>query len=491
MEPSAGKGDLIRHIREKFRYGSVVRIDAIENDPRLVDALMGAGISVIWDDFLTYQTFKEYDYIVMNPPFSNGADHVLKALDLAEKQLTRCEIYAILNKETINNAFSAKRQDLLRKLDEHGAEIRYVSGAFTEAERRTDVEVALIHVKVEKVGAGKSIYDKIPFFSAGRAEETAAEVGAALSTYVKPSDVAAKLNDIERLVLEYETACQLAKDTYEAVRAKQSFFGYVSMANRREGGDSPLSHIIPFKKEVTGDDLSEELDRLRRGYWELILGTDDFRRMLTHEAIQKLNRQIEAAGDMEINLVNIRTLLLALGANQREILIDSIVSIFEKITARHMTSYSGNVHYYNGWKTNSSYKINKKIVIPIRYSGFDSWDIRDDYGRINWDTRQWVDDIIKALQLIDPAVRNEFEAAAPGEFENEWLRFKMFRKGTIHVWFKDERLLAQLNYICGSHFGWLPSDEELRTDPKAREWVAREFGDIGEVKLLQTGAGAA
>ena len=483
LEPSAGKGDLIRHIREKFRYGRDVKIDAIENDHRLVNVLMGEGISVVWDDFLTYETYKEYDFIVMNPPFSNGVDHVLKALELAENQLSYCEIFAILNKKTIDNAFSTKRQELLRKLSEYGAEIRYVSGAFAQAERKTDVEVALVHVKVEKVGAGKSIYESIPFFSEARRKETDEEVGVALSTYIKPSELRAKMNDIERLVLEYETACQLAKDTYKAVRAKESFFRYIAQVN--DGGRSPLRMITPHNKEFTENDLSEELDRLRRGYWELILDTDDFRKMLTNEAVQKLNRQIEAAGHMEINLVNIRMLLMALVANQQDILIDSIVSIFQKITDRHMTSYSSNVHYYNGWKTNSSYKINKKIVIPIKYSPFDSWDFRMDYNLINSDVRMWINDIIKALQLIDPTVNGEFTALSSQEFENDWLRFKMFAKGTIHVWFKNERLLAKLNYICGSHFGWIPSEGEQRENPEAREWVAREFGDMGDVKLLQ------
>src|SRR5690625_232253 len=158
LEPSAGKGDMIKHIYGiNGRRLDDIKVDAIENDPRLVNALMGEGFSVVWDDFLTYETYKEYDYIIMNPPFSNGVAHVLKALELAEDQLTRCDIYAILNKETINNAYSSKRQELLRKLDEHGAEIRYVSGAFSDGERKTELEVTLIHAKSEKTSAGQSI----------------------------------------------------------------------------------------------------------------------------------------------------------------------------------------------------------------------------------------------------------------------------------------------------------------------------------------------
>ena len=83
-----------------------------------------------------------------------------------------------------------------------------------------------------------------------------------------------------------------------------------------------------------------------------------------------------------------------------------------------------------------------------------------------------MDDIIMELQS---KYINDFEG--------------MFKNGNIHVWFNDERLLAKLNYLCGSHFGWIPSEGEQKAEgeagERARSWVAKEFGDIGEVKLLQ------
>lgn len=470
LEPSAGKGDLVKYIYELNRNAHV---DAIENDPRLASLLMGDGISVVWDDFLTYETFKEYDYIIMNPPFSNGVDHALKALELAENQLSYCEIYAILNKETLANAYSNKRQDLLRKLDEHGAKIRYVSGAFTDAERRTDVEVALIHVKVEKQGAGKSIYDKIPFTNIGE-KDSGAELSTALSTYVKPSELQAKLNDIERLVLEYETACNLTKKTFEAIRDKESFFRYIGEVNKRPN-ERVASFVHVVSKKYTSHDLNEELDRLRREYWRLILDTDEFAELLTNDARQELNKRLSVAEQMEINLSNIRMLLMALSYNRKDILVESVVAIFKRITKYHMNQYSTNIHYYNGWKTNDAYKINKKIIIPIKYE-FDSWDFADSYDRISYDVRNFIDDIIKAFQLLDPSVKGEFTALNNQEFECDLLRFKMFKNGNIHVWFKNERLLNKLNYLCGSHFNWIPSEDEIRTDNKAREFVVKEFG---------------
>ena len=486
LEPSAGKGDMIRYIISKMGRRESYPVDAIENDPRLVNALAGEGYNVVWDDFLTYETYKEYDYIIMNPPFSNGVDHVLKAIELAENQLSDCEIYAILNKQTIDNAYTDKRQELLRELDEYGADIEYVSEAFTQSERKTDVEVALIRLKIRQPDEGKTLYETIIDNVAGGGEERK-ELETSLSTFVKSNEVAEKLNEIERLVSEYEKACQLAEKSFKAARAKQSFYSYIGKVNEREGDiSSELSHVITFDKIYTAEDLNEELAKLRRGYWSLILDTREFKKLLTSEGIQKLNRQISLTKNMEINYANIRMLLTAIYANRDDMLIDSIVNIFKRITQHHMNQYSSNIHYYNGWKTNDAYRINKKIIYPVSYGSFNPlWDFNEDYEKINRNVQDFIDDIVKAFQLIDPRFNNDFKALSNQEFENDLLRFKMFMNGNIHVWFNDMSALNKLNYICGQHFNWIPSEEEVNENEEAKKFVVKEFGnEVLGIKLI-------
>lgn len=502
LEPSAGAGDMIRHI--KARASRDVVIDAIENDSRLVSQLYTDGHNVVWDDFLTYKTFKEYDFIVMNPPFSNGVDHALKALELAEAQLSACEVFIVLNKETLNNAYSTKRQELLRKLDVLGADIEYVSEGFTEADRKTDVEVALIRAVVIPEDKSGDVYERVVGSMGAKdveSDETEA-LSSALSTYVKSHEIQAKMDDIERMVQEYKLACKYVKDAYSAFRTKERFISYVNEANKTfeeeierkraeaegrevERGYRSGKFTSVVQMRYTAEDLNNELERIRRGYWELILRTDDFREHLTQESTQKLNRQIEAATDLEINLANVRMLLLAIQSNHTEMLTDSIINMFERITEYHMNQYSTNVHYYNGWKTNDAYKINHKIIVPIGRSYFDSWDFGEDYSRINMDVRWFIEDLTKAFQLIDPTVGGEFTAISDKEFENDLLRFRMFLNGNIHVWFKDDILLAKFNYFCGQHFAWIPGADEVKTDVKAREFVVKEFGGIYEITLLE------
>lgn len=154
LEPSAGKGDIVQYLMEHanisangYQYSKKLDIDCIEKDENLQKILVGHGYRLVHDDFLTFNTFKEYDLIVMNPPFSNGDKHLLKALDM---QKDGGGIICILNAETIRNPYSLARQELLRQLETYQADISFLTGAFEQAERKTSVEIAVIKVDIPK-----------------------------------------------------------------------------------------------------------------------------------------------------------------------------------------------------------------------------------------------------------------------------------------------------------------------------------------------------
>jgi hypothetical protein len=56
----------------------------------------------------------------------------------------------ILNAETIKNPFSEKRKLVARIIEDNNATVEYIENAFIDAERKTKVEIALIHIKKEK-----------------------------------------------------------------------------------------------------------------------------------------------------------------------------------------------------------------------------------------------------------------------------------------------------------------------------------------------------
>ncbi|MGE4354619.1 MAG: hypothetical protein AB7D36_11120, partial [Oscillospiraceae bacterium] len=93
-EPSAGKGDLLDNLKAFIRNARIKidghyyslydrkdrDIDCIEIDKNLQYILIGKGYRVVHDDFLSYNTRKCYDVILMNPPFAEGDKHLIKAL---------------------------------------------------------------------------------------------------------------------------------------------------------------------------------------------------------------------------------------------------------------------------------------------------------------------------------------------------------------------------------------------------------------------------
>ena len=198
LEPSAGKGDILREIarQEDTYHRRGFDVDCIEIDPNLRQILkynfsesrenlicssireikdsrqynrdkgryepytaeqeakleayeaeketfFSNGIHIVFDDFLNFTTYKQYDLIIMNPPFSNGDLHLLKALEIQKRGGA---IICLLNAETIRNPYTERRKHLVELLNQYGAQIEYIENAFSDSERRTDVEVALIKV---------------------------------------------------------------------------------------------------------------------------------------------------------------------------------------------------------------------------------------------------------------------------------------------------------------------------------------------------------
>ena len=191
LEPSAGKGDLVEAIKSalednepdrsfyggrehrKLRMrGELYRspdIDVIEIDENLQQILIGKGFNLVYDDFLSYSTQKVYDLIIMNPPFQDGDKHLLKAISMAED--AGGQIVCLLNAETIRNQCTNSRHMLGQRLKEYGARIEFYQNAFRRAERKTDVEVAMVTLDIPAKPLESHIWEDMKKAQAEQYEE--------------------------------------------------------------------------------------------------------------------------------------------------------------------------------------------------------------------------------------------------------------------------------------------------------------------------------
>lgn len=478
LEPSCGKGDMVDYLKE---HNSVKSIDCIEKDPNLVNLLFQKGISTVWDDFLTFKTSKEYDAIIMNPPFSNGVDHLLYAIRLCENNVLKdTKIACILNANTLKNDFSNKRTKLNDLLEKYGANIEYFTDEFKNAERKTNVEIAIIQVTITREITGKRILDDV-FASLNNTQKVKSkeflDLETGLSTVVKSNELANKLNDIESYVLQYEKSIELLKNKYQAMELFNEFTKQFVKVNKTEEHEHFYTkHNYPL------DDFDEEFYTLKSYFWDKILNTREFLNKLTNTSRQEIQVRLSNMKSLEINLTNVKMLLTAISQNERGMLKESCIDMFKKITQYSYREFSKNIHYYDGWKTNESYKVNKKVVIPVTYSAFSDWDMGNrrgvlEYDSVTYEVKNFVEDLNKMFSILKPNLNTEFTTNGIGDFENELFRFKMFKKGTVHFWFKDDILLNKFNFICGQEFNWLPTDEELKDNEDAREFVMKEFGE--------------
>ena len=156
LEPSAGKGNIVDWLK-KNGAGKVI---ACEKDTN-IKKLLNGKCDIIADDFLTVSSeqISHVDYIVMNPPFSEGAKHILHAFEIAP---AGCTIIALCNSESVNQGWerNATKEKLIETIELYGCK-EFLGRVFDDAERRTDVHVSLI--KLYKEGEGQDEFDGYMF----------------------------------------------------------------------------------------------------------------------------------------------------------------------------------------------------------------------------------------------------------------------------------------------------------------------------------------
>lgn len=448
LEPSAGKGDLLRLVK-----GQAKIVECIELDPNLQAILRDQGYNVIGDDFLIHDTYTSYDLIIMNPPFSDGAKHLLKALDLCKHGGQVC---CILNAETLRNPCDRYREKLVDMLLEHGAEIEYVKNGFSRSEHRTDVEVALIYVNILP-----QEIDHATFAGMEIAKEYA-------DTHEKFNEHQLATNDaISNALRQYNDECLIglaaieSYQKFEAILPRCELYGSTANPLLRLSVDSSELKECAGKMSLKNLYIRE----LRYKYWKLLFQSEAFAKLLTYKAREKYQHNIQQMRSYDFTMSNIKAIMMEMSQSLTGNIEDAILEQFEKLTYAHSLDNSRNIHYFDGWKTNSAFMIKPKVIIPC-YGIYDS----------RWTYAAWslykasdkLDELEKIFTYLDggrtegDTVYQIMNRVNGNHYEGERIEFKYFsvefkKKGTIHLWFKNPELLKKFNIFGANKKGWLPN----------------------------------
>ena len=460
LEPSAGKGDLIDGVLAQMRHWPDVF--AIESDPVLQATLRGKNLRLIDSDFLAFSAPDQFDLIVANPPFDHGDAHLLKAISI----MYCGQIIFLLNAQTLRNPCTNLRKELVRKLDELGAEIEYIQNAFIDAERQTAVEVALVNIVIEnQVDSG--------LFSG--CDDTVEEVDVNLEGKHEVSTG----RSIEELVAEYQEQLRLGTETVMQFYRNWKKVGnllslHVTTSRKKDDRRQGLTrnNVVDYMR----NDINDLLAELRLAFWRRVLQLDEVRKRLTEKKRQEFEHAMAQQSHMDFTSANIRSFVMNLIGGYEKTLIDAVLEIFDKFTIDHWYRddkhlYCENIHFFNGWKTNKAYRVGRRIIIPGR-----------DYGRsfrndimnrweVGWDTGKMLDDIDTVMNYfggledyvsIKKALEDSFHEKSRWSRQSgilsTYFKITVYKKGTIHLEFRDLDILRRFNVTACRGKNWLPDD---------------------------------
>ncbi len=486
LEPSAGKGDLIKALdsyryrsrRIEGRYFSLDRryeVDAIEIESELQSILNDIDrVSVIDSDFLSYAGSTHYDLIMANFPFSEGDTHLHKALNI----MFCGQIVCLLNAETIKNPCTKSRQELVARLKKLNADIEYIENAFSDAERKTNVEVALIYVKIER-SVEIDVFGEMKDSEPTQLDFIENEMHE-LSTKETYNDLVAKYNQ------SCEQVSQQLVSFYSNYKNVSRYLDLQIVNDNDYYSDSDSLTNLMRKKH------NRFIKRIKREYWNKVTDLPEVRKYLTSTELNKLSANNEIFYNKEFTVSNIRQFVLNLVKNYPQHINQAIEDLFDKLTSYALKDksygyeeYKNNIHYFNAWKTNSGYKVNKKVILPFQRDYYSQ-----KYNKIDGYQRNFLDDMEKVMHYFNPSrfyssMDKNSDSPRPlgmSEICERWLQggenrkietayffVSIFKKGTIHLEFKDEDLLRRFNIEACKMKNFIP-----------KEYSDKEYDDLND-----------
>lgn len=413
--------------------------------------LKATDVHIIHDDFLTFDSRKSYDLILMNPPFANGDEHLLRAIEMQSR--SGGDICCILNAETLRNLFSNRRRYLASKLQELGAEVTFLTEAFADAERKTDVDIAIVKLSIPEPKLNSNIYDRLR--AAAEVEETA---------YADVTDLTVA-DFMTRIVTHYNVEVDAG---LTLIREYKALSPYIlgSLAKDDRYNRPNLTLTVGTHDRYAKLSENEYIELTRQKYWEALFTNKEFVGQLTSNLRDKYRKEVGKLSAYDFTLFNIQQIMIQMNAEMGQGIQDTIVKLFDRMTEAHSwyPECEKNTHYFNGWKTNKVHKINSKVILPVNGMFSDiSWHKKPFNIR---NAEATIADIEKVFGYLDGnmtasvdlhgVLERACDAGQTKSIPCKYFDVTLYKKGTMHIKFRDQALLDRFNVYCCGKKGWLP-----------------------------------
>ena len=450
-----------RHLKQSNLYFNRQNIifDCIETNSELRSILRDRNFNVVGSDFLQFKTESFYDLIIMNPPFSDGAKHLLKAIKIGKKGGS--QIICLLNAETIKNPFSNERKALLQELNKYDAQFEYVKDAFVTADHSTRVEVVIVSLTLPDPFENRShIWESL--------QEKEYEIEDNFDTKeLVSSDL------IHGAVQMYQREVEAGK---KLIVEFFSLKPYLSIIFEKENDDRFYLKNKTTLVLSSGDCDSNEdkaspkimfnvfLKKVRHKYWSELLSNPIFFGNLPTNLQNEYRNQVNDLCKYDFNVSNICDVKLDILRNTADGFQKAILDLFEKLTYSYSMECEGNIHYFNGWKTNKAYVINRKVIAPVYAYDSIFGKFKYTYGNAMFTLLSDIEKIFNYFDGGETTCNRKLSSSLEYYEDNQEtknLQFKYFtinvyKKGTIHIKFTNPELLKKFNLYGCMRKGWLP-----------------------------------
>jgi predicted RNA methylase len=460
IDPSAGAGHLldavldcrIKWLQEKvpdyYDYhdrearSMKAQCHAIEIDPDLQATLRGKGYELIGEDFLSFNTPFHFDLWLMNPPFKDGAKHLLKAWEMCKGG----DIVCLLNAETIKNPYTQERRLLQAIVEQHGT-VEYLGQVFANSERPTDVEIAMVRLSKEH---GDNLWDDIG--------------GKKTSFEEMEEDFQHNQVTREGIIDQLLRVHQEAAHHYKQFRQAQARMNYLNSYF----DFPPEREQLKAKHNASqGEQYNVYLKNLTNAAWRTLFRLTGFKNRMTSKVREQFEANQAKAASYEFSKENISMILDALVQNIGRMAKQCVLDAFDECTKYHKYN---RVHV-EGWKTNDAFKVTKKVILPnvveFNFSGRYSLTYRAQWGIIAdldkamcFLSGKRIEDIVTLPQAISEHESNRENRIIKKECRSEFFHIRYYKKGTVHITFLDDKLYERFNILVAKERGWLPEGWE-------------------------------
>ncbi len=269
-------------------------------------------------------------------------------------------------------------------------------------------------------------------------------------------------NIIDQFNLEVKCALELIRE-YDAMKPYmlRSFNDY-------DKDTAILTLTLAYGKQsyTQGVDVNEYLPLVRMKYWSELFKRPQFTGMLTSNLQEDYHNMVEKLKDYDFSYYNIRQVQAEMNDKLIKGVEETILALFENLSAEHSwyPECSRNIHYFSGWATNKAYKINKKVIIPI-HGAFATYSWNKETFRENT-VYSVLSDIEKVMNYLDSGETEEVDMSVVLKKMNaegitkkiplKYFNVTLYKKGTCHIEFNNQRLLDKFNIFGCRHKNWLP-----------------------------------